>query len=156
MWWGSPGSFTLFFWMVWWYCRVGVGSDLQLAPVSPCAFINKVYRLPLSFFPPKNGFIEYYSCHGKIWFTEYCALPYTIQCWLHLVIDLDFLGFKGISLVVFLHRCCSTILQCSTPCMCTLVLSPNGLYNIISYGPMWLMLFIVMECRSSGFYLLLH
>ena len=39
------------------------------------------------------------------------------------------LGLGTISLVAFLHGCCSAILRGSTPCMRTLLLSPNALVD---------------------------
>ena len=53
-----------------------------------------------------------------------CA-AFTFQWCLHSVFDPNFLGVGGDSLVAFLCRCCSAISRGSTPCMCTLLLSPN-------------------------------
>ena len=48
------------------------------------------------------------------------------------------LGLGTISLVAFLHGCCSAILRGSTPCMCTLLLSPCDLLISRFCSPVWL------------------
>ena len=48
------------------------------------------------------------------------------------------LGLGSISLVAFLHGCCSAISRGSTPCMCTLLLSPCDLLISRFCSPVWL------------------
>ena len=73
------------------------------------------------------------------------------------ILDLSNMDVHGsISLVVFLHLCCSTILQCSKPCTCTLAPSPNRLYISISCNWCFSLWWIVELHISSFFFKIAH